>query len=378
MKSESKLTSLLFVIGTRPEAIKLAPLIIEFQKEKDRFTTAVCVTAQHRTMLDQVLEAFSIVPDYDLNLMREDQSLFDISSRALQAFDEVFTEVQPDILFIQGDTTTTLMGAMAGYYKKIKIAHIEAGLRSGDKYSPYPEEINRILVGHIADYHFAPTQTAVSNLRKENIIHNVWEVGNTVIDAMNVVLDSIQNDENDRYLQFFKDIDFNHRILLATGHRRENFNEPLENVCKALEYLVEHIQDIEVVYPVHFNPNVRKTVFKILGEKERIHLIDPLGYPEMVWLMNQSTLILTDSGGIQEEAPSLGKPVLVMRNVTERNEGLEAGTARLVGTNREKIIESVTALLSDENEYRAMSAAVNPYGDGKSCLRIVGHIKELV
>ena len=366
---KKKKRKILFIFGTRPEAIKLAPVVKEFQKDSG-FEVKVCVTAQHREMLDQVLKFFDVKPDYDLNLMKPNQSLFDITSNVLKSLEKVLEIEKPDIIFVQGDTTTAFVGALAGFYKKIKVAHIEAGLRSHNKYSPFPEEINRVLIGHIADYHFAPTERARENLLKENIKENVYVVGNTVIDALLLGLDIIKKEGKGKYYKYFDFIDFSKKIILVTAHRRESFGEPFENICYALKEISNKHQDIEIVYPVHLNPNVRKPVNRILGGIKNIHLIDPLKYPYLIWLMSKSYLVLTDSGGIQEEAPSLGKPVLVMREVTERIEGIEAGTAKLVGTNKDRIVKEVENLLENVDEYQKMARAVNPYGDGKASKRI--------
>ena len=359
---------ILFIVGTRPEAIKMAPLIKEFEK-KNNFDVRICVTAQHREMLDQVLDFFNIKVDYDLNLMKPNQSLFTITADVLKALEKVLEKENPDLIFVQGDTSTSFVGALAGFYKKIKIAHIEAGLRSHNKYSPFPEEINRVLVGHIADYHFAPTERAKKNLYNEGIKKNVWVVGNTVIDALFLGLDIIKKEGRDKYYKFFEFVDFSKKIILVTGHRRESFGEPFRNICYALKELAN--KNVEIVYPVHFNPNVREPVNQILSGHPRIHLIEPLSYPYLIWLMSKSYLILTDSGGIQEEAPSLGKPILVMREVTERVEGIETGTAKLVGTNKDKIVKETMKLLESEQEYKKMADAVNPYGDGKASKRII-------
>jgi len=365
---------ILFIFGTRPEAIKMAPLIKEF-KNNNEFDVKVCVTAQHREMLDQVLNFFKIKPDYDLNLMKPNQSLFDITTNGLKGLEKVLDIEKPNLVFVQGDTTTAFVGALAGFYKKIKVAHIEAGLRSHNKYSPFPEEINRVLVGHIADYHFAPTERAKKNLYNEGIKKNVWVVGNTVIDALFLGLDIIKKEGKDKYYKFFEFVDFSKKIILVTSHRRESFGEPFRNICYALKELANKYDDVEIVYPVHLNPNVRKPVNQILSGHPRIHLIEPLSYPYLIWLMSKSYLILTDSGGVQEEAPSLGKPVLVMREVTERVEGIEAGTAKLVGSNKDKIIQGVKLLIENEKEYNKMAKASNPYGDGKASNRILEIIK---
>ena len=360
----------LFVFGTRPEAIKLAPLIKEIQKHPENFECKVCVTAQHREMLDQVLDFFSINADYDLDMMKPDQSLTDITVQALDGVSKVISSYNPEFTVVQGDTTTAFTGALAAYYNKSKIVHIEAGLRTGNKFSPYPEEMNRILAGHITDYHFAPTKGAEQNLFKEGIKENVWVVGNTVIDALLLGLSIIKERGDKGFLQKFDFINFNKPIVLVTGHRRESFGRPLEEICSALKKIV-HDNDVELVYPVHLNPNVKGPVNKILDGIKNIHLIEPLNYPELIWLMNKSYLILTDSGGIQEEGPTLGKPILVMRDVTERMEGVEAGTAVLVGTNKNVIIESANKLLQNKKEYQKMAKASNPYGDGKTAKRVV-------
>lgn len=363
------MTKILFIFGTRPEAIKMAPLIKELERNTNEFQVIVCVTAQHRHMLDQVLSFFDIKPDYDLDLMKQNQTLFDITAQSITGLEKVLNKTNPDLIFVQGDTTTAFIGALAGYYKKIKVAHLEAGLRSGNKYSPFPEELNRILAGHIADYHFAPTITAQENLLKEGIYKNIWVVGNTVIDALFLGLDIIKNKGEEKYKDFFKFIDFSKKIILVTGHRRESFGGPFEEICYALKEIAVNYP-VEIIYPVHLNPNVREPVYRILKDINNIHLIEPLDYPFLIWLMNQSYLVLTDSGGIQEEAPSLGKPVLVMRDVTEREEGIDAGTAKLVGTDKEKILNNVQILFNNNVEYNKMSKAVNPYGDGNTSKEI--------
>jgi UDP-N-acetylglucosamine 2-epimerase (non-hydrolysing) len=368
---------ILFIFGTRPEAIKLAPVIKEFQKSRE-FNTRICVTAQHREMLDQVLSFFNIKPDYDLNIMKPNQSLFDITANILKSLKPVLEKEKPDMIFVQGDTTTAFVGALAGFYKKIKVAHVEAGLRSHNKYSPFPEEINRVLVGHLADYHFAPTQRAKENLYKENIKKNVYVVGNTVIDALYLGLEIIKEQGEEKYYRYFDFIDFTKKIILVTGHRRESFGKPFENICYALKEIADNYEDVEIVYPVHLNPNVREPVNRILKGIKNIHLIEPLEYPYLIWLMSKVYLILTDSGGIQEEAPSLGKPVLVIREVTERIEGIEAGTAKLVGTNKNRIVKEVSKLLEDVDEYNKIAKAINPYGDGKASLRILNILRNLM
>lgn len=361
----------ILVFGTRPEAIKMAPLVKEFKKHPDRFDVKVCITAQHREMLDQVLSFFRIKPDYDLNLMKSNQSLFELTANLIKGLESVFRDFKPNLVFVQGDTTTAFVGALASFYNKTEIAHVEAGLRSNNKYSPFPEEINRVLVGRLADYHFAPTEKARKNLLKEGIENNIWVVGNTVIDALLLGLQIIKEQGEERYYSRFNFLDFSKKIILVTGHRRESFGEPFRNICYALKELANSFEDVEIVYPVHLNPNVRKPVNEILRGHSRIHLIEPLEYPYLIWLMSKSYLILTDSGGIQEEAPSLGKPVLVMREVTERIEGIEAGTAKLVGTSKEKIVTEVGKLLENQEEYSRMAKAVNPYGDGNASKKIL-------
>ena len=370
--------NLLFIFGTRPEAIKMAPLIKEFQKYPDDFSTKICVTAQHRQMLDQVLSFFDIIPDYDLDIMKQNQTLFDVTANVLNGLADVLVKADPDLIFVQGDTTTAFVGALAGYYKKIQIAHIEAGLRSGNNYSPFPEEMNRVLVGHLTNYHFAPTNKAKENLFNEGIKENVFVVGNTVIDALFLGLKNIKMNGEEKYLNKFNFIDFSKKIILVTGHRRESFGEPLENICQSLKELANTFENIEIVYPLHLNPNIREPVKRILKNQTNIHLIEPLEYPFLLWLMSKCNIVLTDSGGIQEEAPSFGKPVLVMREITERTEGIESGTAKLVGTNKDKIVEETSQLLIDEEEYDKMAKCVNPYGDGKSSKQIVTILLDLM
>ncbi len=366
---------ILFVLGTRPEAIKMAPLYWELKKHLNDYDVRICVTAQHRQMLDQILDFFDIFPDYDLNLMKPNQSLFDITADILKNIEQVLNDYEPHIILVQGDTTTAFAGALAGFYKKIKIAHIEAGLRSRNKYAPFPEEINRILIGHIADYHFAPTELARKNLEQEGITKNVWVTGNTVIDALFYGLEKINKEVKlrKRIEAFFERVngDYNNsKIILVTGHRRESFGEGFENISNAIKEIALKYKDVKIIYPVHLNPKVREPVNRILNGLKNVFLIDPLEYPYLIWLLSKSYIILTDSGGIQEEAPALGKPVLVMRDVTERMEGIEAGTAKLVGTEKDRIVEEVERLLFDENEYKKMANAVNPYGDGKASERI--------
>lgn len=367
---------ILFIFGTRPEAIKMAPLVRAFEKEKNDFQAMVCVTAQHREMLDQVLDFFGIKPDYDLNLMKPGQSLFDITADSLKGLEKVLDKSKPDLIFVQGDTTTAFVGALAGYYKKVPVAHLEAGLRSGDKFSPFPEEINRILAGHIAALHFAPTEKAKQNLLKENIKENIFIVGNTVIDALLLGLEIIEKQGDKKYSDRFKFLDPDKRTILVTGHRRESFGEGIKNICESIKEIASARPDVQIVYPVHLNPNIRGPVHQILRDLKSVHLIEPLDYPHLIWLMKKSYLVLTDSGGIQEEAPTLGKPVLVMRDVTERTEGIDAGTAKLVGTDIQKIVQESLKLLDNAAEYQKFAKAVNPYGDGHTSGNIVKILKE--
>jgi len=367
----SSMNNILFVFGTRPEAIKLAPLILEFKRKRSIFNVRVCVTSQHREMLGQVLDFFRIRPDYDLDIMRSNQSVLDVAATGLKRIEEVLTRSKPDLVIVQGDTTSTFLGALASFYGKIRVAHIEAGLRSFNKYAPYPEETNRVLTSHIADFHFAPTKKDARNLRREGVDENVWVVGNTVVDALGLGMRLIQQKGEAKYSKTFSQLDFDRKILLVTGHRRESFGRPFENICRGLRSIVENFDDVEIVYPVHLNPNVRTPVKKILGGHSRIHLLEPLDYPHFIWLMSRAYLILTDSGGVQEEAPSLGKPVLVMRDVTERTEGIGSGTAKLVGTDPAAIIKAASTLLRNQRSYRRMSQAINPYGDGRASKRIL-------
>lgn len=367
----------LFIFGTRPEAIKLAPLIRAFRQSGCGDVT-VCVTAQHRQMLDQVLQFFSIAPDIDLDVMAPNQSLFSVTARMIEGLESVMHDVNPDVTFVQGDTTTALVGALASFYRQRKIAHIEAGLRTGNLLSPFPEEGNRSLVGRIADWHFAPTGRAASNLQREGIANNIHIVGNTVIDAL-LMARALLDERGLRscFDREFDKLDRQKRLILVTGHRRESFGKPFEEICLALREIVERYHDVEIVYPVHLNPNVRRPVFDILCHTDRVHLIEPVDYPRLVYLLERSHLVLTDSGGIQEEAPSLGKPVLVMREVTERQEGIDAGTALLVGTTRAGIVEGVSRLLTQDHLYLRMARAVNPYGDGctsQRILEIISHV----
>jgi UDP-N-acetylglucosamine 2-epimerase (non-hydrolysing) len=368
--------TILFVFGTRPEAVKFAPLILAL-KEDSSFSVKICITAQHREMLDQVLSFFAIQPDVDLNLMLPNQTLEQLTSKALLGLSEVLDNIKPDLVFVQGDTTTVLACALAAYYKKAKIAHLEAGLRSGDKYSPFPEEANRILTGHLADLHFAPTPQSVLNLRKENITDGIYEVGNTVIDALQLGLNIVSQNEN-HYNSAFSFLQEDAKIILVTCHRRESFGEPFEAICAALEEIATQNPSVQLVYPVHLNPNIKEVANKRLSHLQNIHLIAPLSYPELIWLMNRSYIVLTDSGGIQEEAPSLGKPVLVLRSVTERMEGVEAGTAKLVGTDQKTIVSETLELLNNKESYDRMSKAINPYGDGHSSKRIIEILKTVL
>ena len=356
------------VFGTRPEAIKMAPVVLELQKHADRIQTIVAVTAQHRQMLDQVLDLFQITPDYDLDIMSQGQTLYDITTKSLMGLKDVLAKEKPDLVLVHGGTTTTFAGALASYYQQVPVGHVEAGLRTGDIYSPFPEEMNRKLTGAIAAIHFAPTATAKANLLKENVNpSHIYVTGNTVIDALMMTVAGDYDFGDD-----LKDVDFhNHRVILLTTHRRENLGEPMRHIYKALRRIIEEIPDTEIVFPVHRNPLVRKVVEEELAGVDRIHLIDPMEYEPFANLMSLSSLVLTDSGGIQEEAPSLGKPVLVLRNTTERPEAVEAGTVRLIGTDKDVVYAETKRLLTDQAAYDAMSNAVNPYGDGKASQRIV-------
>lgn len=365
----------LFIFGTRPEAIKMAPLIKEVEKSAG-LQARVCVTAQHRQMLDQVLRIFNIEPDYDLDIMTSNQSLFDITSRVVSGLQKILADEKPALVVVQGDTTTTFAGALAAYYTRTSVAHVEAGLRTGNKFAPFPEEINRRLTSVITDIHLPPTEWARDNLLKEGVDPStVYVTGNTVIDALFYVVDGLRK-SSPHFERLFDGIDFNKRMVLITGHRRENFGEGFINICEAIRELAQNKPDVEFVYPVHFNPNVRGPVNKILNGITNVHIIEPLDYEPFVYAMDRSHIILTDSGGVQEEAPSLGKPVLVMRDTTERPEALKAGTVRLVGTDRKKIVGGVTKLLDDAGEYSSMSRAHNPYGDGKASQRIVRIFEE--
>ena len=371
----------LLVFGTRPEAIKMAPLVKAFEAESN-IISKVCVTAQHREMLDQVLDMFEIKPDYDLNIMKPGQDLFDVTSNVLLGLKNVLSDFQPDIVLVHGDTSTTSSAALAAFYSKVKVGHVEAGLRTGDIYSPWPEEANRQITGVLANYHFAPTTTSQDNLLRENKNpKDIIVTGNTVIDALFLALDKIEKNETlknqiiEKINSEYKLPD-NKKIILVTGHRRENHGQGFINICEALKTIATNNPDIDIVYPVHLNPNVQKPVNEILSNTPNVYLINPLQYESFIYMMNKSYFIITDSGGVQEEAPSLGKPVLVMRDTTERPEALDAGTVKLVGTNKELIIKEAQKLLDDEDEYNTMAKAHNPYGDGKACERIVKFIKE--
>jgi len=362
--------SLLFIFGTRPEAIKLAPLIHQ-AKESGRFSINVCSTGQHQEMLQQVLDFFHLTPDYNLRLMQRNQTLNDIAACTMQSLGNLIKEVKPDLVIVQGDTTTTMIGALTAFYHRIPVAHIEAGLRSNVRFSPYPEEVNRILATHLSDYHFAPTDRAGSNLVKEGIPQQtIYVVGNTVVDALLMGLEEIKKMSMEEIDPLLKKIGPSKKMILVTGHRRESFGAPLENICHALSDIARD-ERVEIVYPVHLNPNVREPVFGILGSRENIHLIEPVDYPAMIYLMNKSYIILTDSGGIQEEAPSLYKPVLVLREVTERTEGVDQGVTRIVGTSKENIVRETFALLNDPAHYGRMATGANPYGDGLASKRII-------
>ena len=396
---------IILVFGTRPEAIKMAPLVKEFQKDAKRFKTIVCVTGQHRMMLDQVLKIFDIKPDYDLNIMKREQDLYDVTVRVLTGMRDVYNECKPDVVLVHGDTTTSTAAAMAAYYQQIPVGHVEAGLRTRNIYSPWPEEINRQITGRIAKYNFAPTPLSEKNLKEENVQGQIFVTGNTVIDALFMMVEKLENDSAlaNEQIQKLKIAGYDvtrlgdsrnswlpnlnsqlqqRKLVLITGHRRENFGEGFINMVTAMKDLSEKYQKVDFVYPMHLNPNVRRPIADVFGQEAisgkrpsgkygNFFFIEPLQYLEFVYLMGKSTIVLTDSGGIQEEAPGLGKPVLVMRNTTERPEALESGTVRLVGTDNDLIVSEVSRLLDDKTYYDQMSHAVNPYGDGKACSRIV-------
>ena len=379
----------MLVFGTRPEAIKMAPLVKEFQKHPESFETIVCVTGQHRQMLDQVLQIFDITPDYDLNIMKQGQDLYDVTARVLTGMRDVLKEVQPDVVLVHGDTTTSTAAALAAFYQQIPVGHVEAGLRTHNIYSPWPEEMNRQITGRIATYNFAPTPLSKQNLLCEAVAEeSITVTGNTVIDALYWVVDKIKNDAslNAELEDILKTAGYDvnrltggKKLVLITGHRRENFGNGFINMCTAIKDLTQKYPDVDFVYPMHLNPNVRKPIHEVFGEDlsdlGNMFFIEPLEYLCFVYLMEKSTIVLTDSGGIQEEAPGLGKPVLVMRDTTERPEALDAGTVKLVGTDYVKIVNEVSALIDDENAYEKMSKAVNPYGDGLACGRIVNTLK---
>lgn len=378
----------MLVFGTRPEAIKMAPLVKEFQKQAETFETIVCVTGQHREMLDQVLDIFDIRPDYDLNIMKQGQDLYDVTARVLTGMRDVLKKSRPDVVLVHGDTTTSTAAALAAFYQQIPVGHVEAGLRTHNIYSPWPEEMNRQITGRIATYHFAPTPLSRSNLLAEGVKEtDITVTGNTVIDALYMVVDKIKKDEQlDHRLEVALSsagYDVNRlsggkKLVLITGHRRENFGEGFIHMCRAIKALTEKYPDVDFVYPMHLNPNVRKPIREVFGEKTEepgnMFFIEPLEYLSFVYLMEKAAIVLTDSGGIQEEAPGLGKPVLVMRDTTERPEALDAGTVKLVGTDFDKIVNEVSVLLDDARAYDRMSKAVNPYGDGLACSRIVASL----
>ena len=374
----------MLVFGTRPEAIKMSPLVKEFQKYPEQFETIVCVTGQHREMLDQVLKIFDVKPDYDLNIMKQGQDLYDVTARVLTGMRDVLKEVRPDVVLVHGDTTTSTAAALAAFYQQIPVGHVEAGLRTHNIYSPWPEEMNRQITGRIASYNFAPTPLSEKNLQEEKAHGHIFVTGNTVIDALHMVVEKLKSDKAlaDEQINVLKNagydvtrLDGGKKLVLITGHRRENFGEGFISMVTAMKDLSEKYPEVDFVYPMHLNPNVRKPIHEVFGEDltayKNFFFIEPLQYLEFVYLMEKSTVVLTDSGGIQEEAPGLGKPVLVMRNTTERPEALDAGTVKLVGTNHDLIFNEVSRLLDDKAYYDQMSHAVNPYGDGKACDRIV-------
>ena len=376
--------TVMLVFGTRPEAIKMAPLVKKFQKYSSDFKTVVCVTGQHREMLDQVLKIFDIMPDYDLNIMKQGQDLYDITARVLLGMRDVLNEVKPDVVLVHGDTTTSMAASLAAFYQQIAVGHVEAGLRTYDIYSPWPEEMNRQITSRIATYNFSPTPLSEKNLKEEKVHGNIYVTGNTVIDALHMVVEKLKNDVTlaAKQEQMLAKAGYDvarladgKKLVLITGHRRENFGEGFINMVTAIKNLTEKYPNVDFVYPMHLNPNVRKPIHEVFGENlsdlGNMFFIEPLQYLEFIYLMEKSTIVLTDSGGIQEEAPGLGKPVLVMRDTTERPEALESGTVRLVGTNHDLIVEEVSTLLDNQSVYDKMSRAVNPYGDGKACDRIV-------
>lgn len=379
----------MLVFGTRPEAIKMCPLVKEFQKHNDGFETIVCVTGQHREMLDQVLNIFEVKPDYDLNIMKQGQDLYDVTARVLTGMRDVFKECKPDVVLVHGDTTTSTAAALAAFYQQIPVGHVEAGLRTHNIYSPWPEEMNRQITGRIATYNFSPTPLSESNLKEEKAQGNIYVTGNTVIDALHMVVNKLKNNETlaKEQKEILKQAGYDinrladgKKLVLITGHRRENFGEGFIHMVTAIKDLKSKYPDVDFVYPMHLNPNVRKPIHEVFGEDlsnlGNMFFIEPLQYLEFVYLMEKATIVLTDSGGIQEEAPGLGKPVLVMRDTTERPEALASGTVHLVGTDYQKIMDEVSTLLEDEQAYEKMSKAVNPYGDGKACERIVEILKK--
>ena len=375
--------TVMLVFGTRPEAIKMAPLVKEFQKDTVHFKTVICVTGQHREMLDQVLKIFEITPDYDLNIMKQGQDLYDVTARVLTGMRDVFKECKPDVVLVHGDTTTSTAAALAAFYQQIPVGHVEAGLRTHNIYSPWPEEMNRQITRRIATYNFSPTPLSEQNLKEENAHGQIFVTGNTVIDALHMVVDKLKNDKAlaDEQIKVLANagydvtrLDGGKKLVLITGHRRENFDEGFISMVTAMKDLSEKYSEVDFVYPMHLNPNVRKPIHEVFGEdltRPNFFFIEPLQYLEFVYLMEKSTVVLTDSGGIQEEAPGLGKPVLVMRDTTERPEALKSGTVHLVGTDYDKIVNEVSTLLDDKDAYERMSKAVNPYGDGKACSRIL-------
>ena len=381
---------ILLVFGTRPEAIKMAPLVIKLKEQSDAFQTLVCVTGQHREMLDQVLRIFNITPDYDLNIMKQGQDLYDVTTRVLTGMRDILKETQPDVVLVHGDTTTSTAAALAAFYQQIPVGHVEAGLRTRNIYSPWPEEMNRQITGRIATYNFAPTPLSKQNLEKESVAGSIIVTGNTVIDALHIVVERLHKDtalaaEQVTILRKagydVNRLDYGKKLILITGHRRENFGEGFINMVTAMKDLSEKYPDIDFVYPMHLNPNVRKPIHEVFGENlsdyKNFFFIEPLQYLEFVYLMEKSFIVLTDSGGIQEEAPGLGKPVLVMRDTTERPEAVTAGTVKLVGTNYQKIVDSASELIDNQKAYLQMSKAVNPYGDGNACDRIIRKLLEI-
>jgi len=371
---------ILIIFGTRPEAIKMAPLIKAFLVDKTRYITKICITAQHREMLDQVLSFFEIIPDYDLDLMKPNQDLYSLTSDIIVSLKPILEDFKPDYVFVHGDTTTTMAASIASFYSGAKVCHIEAGLRTFNKRAPFPEEVNRSVVGKICDFHFAPTPTSKQNLINENVdCKNILVTGNTVIDALHFSINKVNSKSYfDKEIELLKSIiDVSKKIILVTGHRRENHGKGFINICKALKQIALKNNEVQIIYPVHLNPNVQKPVYELLRDIENVKLMDPLSYPAFVWLMNQSYIIITDSGGIQEEAPSLGKPVLVMRETTERPEAVFTGTVLLVGTDTKRIVSETTKLLNNIELYNAMNKLHNPYGDGTACQKIVKFISNL-